>query len=165
MWVKVKKKGKVYYDAEQKKTVDDKRTYEVKATSLIRELVRTNDLIEAEKPSDVVIKKYAAEDVILKGRKEKLAKKTGVGQTVAAQLKKSQADLIVAKGELETLEVELVEANENLVKANLEIDSLKELTTKVGDLKSQEVKDLEKKKEDAVDPKKETAKTLSSEKA
>ena len=179
MWVKTKSKGKVYYDAEQKVQLDDKHSYEVKATGLIRELIRAGELVEADKPTDAQIAKYAEEDKAAKARKK--ANPSPVNKTVEGKLKKVTADLIVATGEIEDLEGELVSANEALVKANLEITALKEVSSnealvkanleitalkevneKVGDPKSQETKDL---KAAAVDPKKETAKASNGEKA
>ncbi len=165
MWVKSKVKGRVYYDAEQKKTIDDKRSYEVKATGLIRELIKTGKLIEADKPTEAAIKKYAAEDKAIADRKEKLGKVTGTAKTVEGQLKAKIAELVKANSSIEALEEELATANESLVKANLEITVLKETAEKAGDPESQEVKDLKEKKEAAVDPKKETTKTPTGEKA
>ncbi len=153
MFVKVKKPGTVYYDFEQKANIANRVT-EVKSTSLIRELIRTGDIIEVEKPSEAVLKEYAKEDKEIQARKEK--SKVNVAKPLDVKLKQANAKIV-------TLSDELAEANENLVAANAEIADLKDQLSKVGDPKSKE--DLAKAKKDAVDPKKETTKATNGEKA
>jgi len=147
MFVKTKGKGKVYYDGSQGTVIDDKRTYEVKATELVRELIRTGELIEADKPSDAVLKKYKAEDEAKAKRIAEKAKATPAKSNEAA-LKEAKAELVKVKGELE--------------KANSEIAALKKAAEKAGDPKSE---DLAKEKAAATSGKKETAKASNSEKA
>lgn len=160
MFVKTKKPNKVYYDFEQKVHIDDKRTYEVKSSSLIRELIRTGELVEADKPSDAVLKRYAEEDKAAKARKEKSAN-TGKIKTKEVQLKETKVALIQAESKIDDLELELAGANDKLVLANSEIATLKEAAKKVGD----PISNLTTDKKDAVDPKKETTKASNGEKA
>ena len=159
MYVKVKTKGKVYYDFEQKVAIDDKRIYEVKSTGLVRELIKTNDLVETEKPTEAQLKKYAVEDKEAAERKAKPA--VSKNKNVETGLKVAKEAIASLEDELSKVEGELVEANENLVKANLEIAALKEAAEKAGDSKSTLAEDKAK----ATSDKKEDTKAKNSEKA
>ena len=162
MFVKVKRKGTVYYDPEQKKNIDDKRIYEVKATGLIRDLLRTGDLSETEKPSKAILDGYAKEDKEIEGRKAASAEKLQKAKPLDGQVKSLKTDLGKVQVELDTTKEELgkageelVEANEALVLANTKIADLEEQLLKVGDPKSVEA--LAAAKKNGTDVKKETA--------
>lgn len=159
MYVKVKVPGKVFYDFEQKVNISDRIT-EVKTTSLIREFIRTGSLIEVEKPSDAVLKKYADEDIEIKSRKEKAASKTA--KPLDARLKAANAKIVTMSSELSDAEEANSVLAEQVVTANNKIALLEEANgnlvgelQKVGDPKSKE--DLAKAKTDATSQKKETA--------
>jgi len=151
MFVRTKNKNRVYYDAEQGVHIDDKRIYEVKATDLVRELLRTGELIETDGPSKELLKKYADEDKAKAARVAKAKTNSGINKPIESQLKASKA--------------RVAELEEALVIANATIADLEDQLSKAGDPKSQEVKDLKSKKAFGTSVKKETTEAVVREKA
>lgn len=151
MWVKVKVEGKVYYDFEQKVNIADRVT-EVKATSLIRELIRSNDLVEVSEPSKELLAEYAEKDEAIAKAKALLPKEGA--KTVDSRLKEATAKVTTTSAELAEATGLVEGLSAELVEAKAKIADLEEQLTKVGDPKSKEA--LIKAKADAVKPKKET---------
>ena len=75
MYVKAKKADRVYWDPEQKVTIHGKEAFEVKATSHIRSLINSADLVEVQPTAAQLKAKEAKEAKAAKEAKENTATK------------------------------------------------------------------------------------------